>query len=333
MDIAARVTMGRRMPDGPPGLDGPYAVLIISGEDDYADTIKPRLLAAGVNEDRVILLTLERDESGNVIPLTLPTGLTRIRAGIAQARRDQNLIVKLIVIDPITNFLAQRTQTGIDASVRQALAPLSDLASELDVGLILVRHLNKQGELKAMYRGGGSIAFVALSRSAYVFERHPNEADVVVMAPVKANLVPRGLWKSRTYCLENSEEYEVPKVEWGTELLDLDADTLLRGLDGRNNAPETERAMKLMRELLENGPQPEPDMEAERKLGRVSEYAWKKAKDKLGVVSDRERHTDGPKKGKTKGWIWRLPMEQESKEGGGTVIRMNQWRSTDGEPS
>ena len=157
MDIAARVTTGRPMPDGPAGLDGPYAVLIISGEDDYADTIKPRLLAAGVDERRVIRLTLERDEKGNVVPLTLPTGLSRIRTALEQAHRDHGLVVKLIIIDPITNFLSERTQTGIDASVRQALAPLSELASELDVALILVRHLNKQGEMKAICRGGGSI--------------------------------------------------------------------------------------------------------------------------------------------------------------------------------
>ena len=251
------------MPDGPAGLDGPYAVLIISGEDDYADTIKPRLLAAGVDESRVIRLTLERDEKGNVVPLTLPTGLSRIRTALEQAHRDHGLVVKLIIIDPITNFLSERTQTGIDASVRQALAPLSELASELDVALILVRHLNKQGEMKAIYRGGGSIAFVALSRSAYVFERSENP-DLFVMAPVKANLVPRHLWKARTYEITEHDAYQSPMVGW-SELLDLDADALLRGQDSRANVTDRKQAKSLIQELLEGGPQPAKVMESERR--------------------------------------------------------------------
>ncbi len=309
MDVAARVTMGRDMPDGQPsGLDGPYAVLIISGEDDYSDTIKPRLLAAGVNENRVVRLTLEHDDEGNAIPLTLPTGLTRIREAIAGAHRDLGLLVKLIVIDPITNFLADRTNSNVDPSVRAALYPLSELAQELDVAILLVRHLNKAGEMKAIYRGGGSIAFVAMARSAYVFEQHPDQPGTVVMAPVKANLVPRNEQWSYTYHLENSDAYDVPEVRWG-EQVRMDADTLLRGHDGRKDAPERERAKALIVELLEKGALPAKDMEEERKLAGIGESTWKSAKSELGVVSVRERDDKGHR---TERWLWRLPIEPGS---------------------
>lgn len=45
LDLAARVTTGQPMPDGSPGITG--NVILIAPEDDAADTIKPRILAAG----------------------------------------------------------------------------------------------------------------------------------------------------------------------------------------------------------------------------------------------------------------------------------------------
>src|SRR5262249_62197301 len=47
LDIAARVSTGRAMPDGSPGEPG--HVLLMSAEDSLEDTIKPRLLAAGAD--------------------------------------------------------------------------------------------------------------------------------------------------------------------------------------------------------------------------------------------------------------------------------------------
>jgi len=313
-DIAARVTTHRRMPgDQPNGLDGPYAALIISGEDDYADTIKPRLLAAGVDESRIVRLTLERDSDGNAIPLTLPNGLIRIREAIAGAKRDRGLVVKLIIIDPITNYLGERTNSNVDPSVRAVLFPLSELAQELEVAIILVRHLNKAGEMKAMYRGGGSIAFIGMSRSAYVFEAHPTEPEQVVMASVKTNLVARDDKWSYTYHLESSTKYDAPEVRWGDRIR-MDADTLLKGHDARKDAPERERAEKLLNDLLdeEKGVLTVERIEEEMKKAGISWSTAKSAKKELKLVAKRVIHESGKDKGKTKEWVWRRPIEEES---------------------
>jgi replicative DNA helicase len=45
LDIAARITTGRPMPDGPNGLDGPADVILFSVEDGLADTVAPRMEA------------------------------------------------------------------------------------------------------------------------------------------------------------------------------------------------------------------------------------------------------------------------------------------------
>ena len=50
-DLAARVSKDGIMPDGSQGATG--SVIIANAEDDLHDTIKPRLLAAGANTERL----------------------------------------------------------------------------------------------------------------------------------------------------------------------------------------------------------------------------------------------------------------------------------------
>lgn len=126
------------------------------------------------------------------------------------------------------------------------------------------------------------------------------------MAPVKANLVPRHLWKARTYEITEHDAYQAPMVSWGTELLDLDADALLRGQDSRANVTDRKQAKSLIQELLEGGPQPAKVMESERKTADISPRIWKAAKKELGLVSERERDARGFG---TERWLWRLPAE------------------------
>ena len=78
-----------------------------------------------------------------------------------------------------------------DASVRRATTPLADLAQRTGCAILLIRHLNKQGDLKAKYRGGGSIAFTGAARSVLVVEEHPEQPGLMVLARVKSNLLGR----------------------------------------------------------------------------------------------------------------------------------------------
>ncbi len=76
LDLAARLTTGRRLPGDQDDhheqgehdehlehLTG--GVVILSAEDGLADTIKPRLLAAGADTSRVLALTTVPDSEGN----------------------------------------------------------------------------------------------------------------------------------------------------------------------------------------------------------------------------------------------------------------------------
>ena len=54
-DLAARVTVGKPMPDGSGGGE-PGAVVLLSAEDGLADTIAPRLELAGADLDLVTVI-------------------------------------------------------------------------------------------------------------------------------------------------------------------------------------------------------------------------------------------------------------------------------------
>src|SRR5207247_1984997 len=102
--------------------------------------------------------------------------------------------------------------------VRRAMLPLKQLAEETNVAVLLVRHLNKDGALRSIYRGGGSIAFNAAARSTLIAEHHPDMKDVYVLARVKGNL--GRTYPAMMYQIVSDVERDVPRIKWG-ESIDL----------------------------------------------------------------------------------------------------------------
>ncbi len=208
----------------------------------------------------------------------------------------------LLVIDPITNYLSETINSHNDASVRRALVPLADLAQQLGCCVLAVRHLNKQGDLKAKYRGGGSIAFTGAARSVMVVEQHPTDEQTMVMARVKNNLWPSDVPSIR-YRIVGDAKFESPKVEWGDEI-DLSADDLLHSPDARKDAPELNEAMDLLVDLLVDGPMLAKEVLHLTAEAGVSKKTVTRARKRLGIKSKRDRDS---KTGKTQSWTWDLP--------------------------
>ena len=293
-DIAARFSAGSPMPDGQHVGQG--NVLFIAAEDAVDDTIAPRFRAAEGDPECAFFYPLPRDEeTGRVRPLTIPEDLDDIEDRI----RDDE--IKLVIVDPITAFLSARISTNNDASVRKALTPLKEVAETNGCAFILVRHLNKDsGESKALYRGGGSIAFTGAARSAMVVAEHPDEEGVLVLARVKGNVakpVP-----NLTYRLESWEGDEtVPKVVWlGTT--DLTANDLFKKT-GRSEAPARDEAERIIVEILANGPVPSKELQEEVFSAGVKKATYERARESLGVTATRVRDVMG----KTNLWYSYLP--------------------------
>jgi hypothetical protein len=287
LDLCARVTTGRPFPDGTPAPCG--NVVIVNCEDGVADTIRPRLDALGADLSRVHLFLGPVEAGFERLP-SFPRDLARLEQAIRRVG------AVLVVIDPIMAFFDETISTANDQSVRQALAPLARLAEETGCVILLVRHLNKTGGGRAVYRGGGSIGIVGACRSAWLIARHPAEPAQRVLAAVKSNLAAAA----------PSLAYEVladadgrPQVAWLGEV-PLTADDLLGprpGDDGR--ARPRDRAVELLRAALQNGPRPAEEIIAELARQGVSERTAYRAKDAAGVKTAKERTASG-------GHIWRL---------------------------
>jgi putative DNA primase/helicase len=131
LDIAAHVTRGEKWPDGEQCSGGPGSVIVLSAEDDPADTIRPRLEAAGADLNKVhILQAVRRDKPNGESRLesfSLESDLVLLQDAVVSLGD-----VRLVVIDPISAYLGS-TDSHVNAKVRSLLSPLAELASSLRV--------------------------------------------------------------------------------------------------------------------------------------------------------------------------------------------------------
>jgi hypothetical protein len=225
MDLAARWTTGALMPDGTNGA-GPWPVIMVSAEDDPEDTLVQRLLAAGARLDYVHLITHGLTPE---VPWTIAAGVESLK------RLAVKTGAKGIVLDPLSAFFTDKTDTHNDSSVRSALQPLKVLAETTGAAVIAVRHLNKGAQgTKAIYRSSGSIGFVGAARAAYIVAPEPGDPAMRVFVCVKSNLArkPPAL---RYEILESEGGH--PYVKWHGAV-DMNAQTALDG----PNRPESATA-------------------------------------------------------------------------------------------
>jgi putative DNA primase/helicase len=187
VDVAARLSRGTAFPDGARSSVGD--TIFLSAEDDAADTIRPRLDAAGADVSRVrrvkaVRVTLGDGAIGESV-FSLERDLEKLDEAIGKIPDTQ-----LLVIDPVSAYMG-RVDTHRDAEIRRVLAPLADLASRRRVAVVGVMHL-KKGDTTALLRVSGSIGFVAAARVVWGFGEDPDVPETRIMVAVKNNLAPLG---------------------------------------------------------------------------------------------------------------------------------------------
>ncbi|MFN9421970.1 AAA family ATPase [Gemmatimonas sp.] len=181
-DLIARATRGGPMPYDDGRFD-PVPVLIAGVEDGWADTVRPRLDAAGADLTRVHFVTACR--SGDIV-----TSHRDVREMIAHA---EAVGARWLHIDAIMGALDSEVSANSDHEVRRALGPLKDAAAAAGLLVTFIRHPRKSGGL-AVHAGGGSVAFSALARVGLFVGLHPADKEKEqntqrrVLAVAKSNM-------------------------------------------------------------------------------------------------------------------------------------------------
>jgi AAA domain len=212
-DLAARLTRGRRMPDGT-WRPRKANVLFLNAEDALDDTLRPRLDAAGADLTRVFCLGGVQVEIADGAEMSFPASFTALRRAVVAHE------IELVVIDPMMAFFKPEVAANSDQVMRVALAPL---AARSGASVLLVRQLTKHGGRKALYRGGGSIGIIGAIRTALFLGRCPREPDRRILAMTKSNIGPT----APALACRLAEEAGRPRVQWLGEC-DATADELCR---------------------------------------------------------------------------------------------------------
>ena len=191
ISIIATVTTGGKWPcdEGQAPLGN---VILLSAEDGAADTIVPRLLAAGADRGRVHVVSAVRDADGSRRALDLQHDLDLLEKEIA---RIGNVIV--LIIDPVSSYLG-KADSHKNSEVRGVLEPISEMAERTRVAILSVTHFSKAGAnstTKALHRFIGSIAFTGAPRAAFAVIEDVEHEGRRLFLGAKNNLArpPQGL--------------------------------------------------------------------------------------------------------------------------------------------
>ncbi|TCO83080.1 AAA domain-containing protein [Plasticicumulans lactativorans] len=282
--LAATLTTAGRWPDGT-RCATPRRVVIWSGEDDPADTLVPRLVAAGADLAHVHIVGDVRDQEGER-PFD-PAQDVPVLAE-ACARLDD---LGLIIVDPIVSAVAADSHKN--AEVRRALAPLVDLGQRLGAAVLGITHLSKgtQGR-EPLERFTGSLAFGALTRIAWataVMRRAEGAAPRRVFLRVKSNIGPDGGgFGYDLHACDLAAGITTSQVLWG-EAIEGEAREIMAQAETPPEAEDEQHAernevIQWLREVLAEGPRPAAEV---RKLGRndgIAERTLQRARPRAGVV-------------------------------------------------
>lgn len=269
LDLSARVTMGRAMPDGSlSDVREPAGVVFVGAEDDLARTVRPRLEAAGADLRRAIVL---RGHGGRWITVA---DLGLIRSAIERHK------AALLVVDPLMAHLPDSVSAYRDQDVRSVLGPLGLIASETRCTVVLVRHLTKDQSKSALYRGGGSAGgIIGIARAGLMVTPHPDDEGARVLAATKSSLAARP--PALQYRIEPVGQ--VARVKW-EGVVGHTADELLQAatedVDERSSLAE---AVRVLHGLLATGPRPTRDVEREMREAGIAERTIFRARARLRV--------------------------------------------------
>lgn len=142
--LIAHVTTGK--PNGffSGAIQNPGRVLIFSGEDDPAKVLRPRMLAAGADVDRVFFKASDGFFKENGYLLAIDSG--------DMADMIRSTAADMVIIDPYQAFLPMDIKMAERNQMRGTTTPLRAVLRETNAAGVLVAHTNKKGSVAGRQR-------------------------------------------------------------------------------------------------------------------------------------------------------------------------------------
>lgn len=281
LQIIAKLTKGEAvLPSGSdePALEEktmdlePVNVIYQTAEDGLGDTIKPRLLSAGADCSRVMVID-DNDQALTMMDARLEEAIIRTKA-------------RLVVLDPIQGFLGAAVDMHRANEIRPLMKRIAVLAEKYHCAIILIGHMNKNSNGKSSYRGLGSIDFQAAARSVLIVGRIKDEPEIRVVCHVKSSLAPEG--KSVAFRLDKDTGFE-----WIGEY-DISADDLL---SGDNRGQKIHEAKEFLKEILVSGSVAQTKVAEEAESRGIKKKTLWNAKKELEIECVKIGNQ----------WFWMLP--------------------------
>ena len=269
LQIIAKLTKGEAvLPSGSdePALEAktvdlePVNVIYQTAEDGLGDTIKPRLLSAGADCSRVMVID-DNDQALTMMDARLEEAIIQTKA-------------RLVVLDPIQGFLGAAVDMHRANEIRPLMKRVAVLAEKYHCAIILIGHMNKNSNGKSSYRGLGSIDFQAAARSVLIVGRIKDEPEIRVVCHVKSSLAPEG--KSIAFRLDKDTGFE-----WIGEY-DISADDLL---SGDNRGQKIHEAKEFLKEILVSGSVAQTKVAEEAESRGIKKKTLWNAKKELEIES------------------------------------------------
>ena len=281
LQIIAKLTKGEAvLPSGSdePALEEktmdlePVNVIYQTAEDGLGDTIKPRLLSAGADCSRVMVID-DNDQALTMMDARLEEAIIKTKA-------------RLVVLDPIQGFLGAAVDMHRANEIRPLMKRVAVLAEKYHCAIILIGHMNKNSNGKSSYRGLGSIDFQAAARSVLIVGRIKDEPEIRVVCHVKSSLAPEG--KYIAFRLDKDTGFE-----WIGEY-DISADDLL---SGDNRGQKIHEAKEFLKEILVSGSVAQTKVAEEAESRGIKKKTLWNAKKELEIESVKIGNQ----------WFWMLP--------------------------
>ena len=230
MHLAAACTNGKLLPNME--RMEPFNVIYQTAEDGLGDTVKPRLIEAGADLDRVLVI----DDSD--VQLTLSD--ERIEKAIVENN------ARLVIIDPIQAYLGADVDMNRANEVRPIFMRLGQVAQRTGCAILLIGHLNKAAGMQSLQRGLGSIDIAAAVRSVMFIGKLKHDPTMRILTHEKSSLAPPGV--SLAFSLGDEGGFR-----WVGEY-DITADEMLSGIEPQRET-KTQQAKDLICALLAGGKQ------------------------------------------------------------------------------